>query len=194
MKHVLLAASGLLGMAAAAPTAHAAEPPMELKLLAAKAAYPWPYPDTAKEFDTRVQDLIGKQKKGEAVEFPAPPAVDLVLQITNPGKEARTIHVGGDPNQWTLTLKGPGVVVVEPRLAFTTDLRMPTTVVLEPGKSHDIPVKKLADGFRGAGRYLYPTAPGEYTLTATYLLATADGAKGTTLTSDAVKITVADKK
>jgi len=194
MYRSLVAASGLLFLAAAAPSTRAAEPPLELKLVAAKAAYPWPYPSAPKEFDARLQELIGKQKNQEAVEFPAPPTVDLVLKITNPAKEARTIHVGGDPNQWTLTLKGPGVVTVEPRLAVTTDFRSPKEVVLEPGKAYDIPVRKLADGFRGAGRYLYPTAPGEYTLSATYLLATADGAKGMTLTSEAIKVTFEDKK
>ena len=175
--------------------AHAAEPPLELKLVATKATYPWPYAAPPKPFDANLQDLLAKHKKGENVEFPAPPAVEFVLKITNTGKEARTIHVEGRPERVALTLKGPGVVEVSPRLAFTTDFRSPKAVVLEPGKSHEIPIKKLADGFRGASRYVYPTAPGEYTLKATYLLATAERVRrGTTLTSDEIKITFEDKK
>ena len=190
MRLTSLAASGLVFLAAAAQSA---DPPLELKLVAAKATYPWPYTAPPKEFDAHLQDLLAKHKKGENVQFPAPPEIDLVLKITNTGKEARTIHVGGDSNQWTLTLKGPGVVDVSPRLAFTTDFRGPKEVVLEPGKSHEIPVKKLADGFRGGSRYIYPTTPGEYTLSATYLLAAGAGAKGQTLASEAVKITIEDK-
>jgi hypothetical protein len=193
MTRFLLAASGLAFLIAAAPV-RAAEPPLELKLVAGKATYAWPYTAAPKEFDAHLQDLVARHKKKENVKFPDPPGIDLVLRITNTGKENRTIHVGGDPNQWTFTLKGPGVVEVVPRLAFTTDFRSAKPVVLEPGKSHDIPVKKLADGFRGGSRYLYPTAPGEYTLSATYLLAAGEGAKGETLTAAAIKITFEDKK
>jgi len=173
MRHLVLAASGLVILAAAASVS-AAEP-LELKLVANKATYAWPYTAPPKEFDAKLQDLLAKHKKGEAVEFPGPATVDLVLRITNTGKENRTIRVDGDPNLWTFTLKGPGVIEVSPRLAFTTDFRGPKPVVLEPGKSHEIPVKRLADGFRGGSRYIYPTAPGEYTLSATYLLAGAVG-------------------
>ena len=191
MRHLVLAASGLVFLAAAA---NAAEPPLELKIVASKANFAWPYTAPPKEFDAHLQELLAKHKKGEVVEFPGPPDVHLTLKITNTGKENRTVHVGGDPNQWTLTLKGPGVVEVSPRLAFTTDFRAAKAVVLEPGKSYDIPVKKLADGFRGVSRYIYPTAPGEYTLSATYLLAAGDGAKGETLKAAEIKITFEDKK
>jgi hypothetical protein len=167
---------------------------LELKLVANKEAVPWPHEQRPKDFDASLQDLIQKKKKGEAVRLPPPPAVDLLLRITNTGKEKTTVYVDGDPNVTTLTVKGPGVVTVEPGLATTAEFRTPRAVVLQPGKSHDIPAKQLADGFRGAGRYVYVTAPGEYTITATYQLATAEGAKGPVLKSGEVKVRIEDPK
>src|SRR5262249_53133521 len=180
------AACGLALVAGPAPADEKST--IELKLVANKESVAWPYAQGPKEFDTALQELVQKQKKGEFVQFPAPPAVDLVLRITNTGKDKTTIHVDGDPNVFTLTVKAPGVVTVQQALPTTADFRLPKAVVREPGKSHDIPVKQLADGFRRAGRYIYVTAPGEYTISATYQLATAEGAKGPLLKSGDVKV------
>ena len=65
--------------------------------------------------------------------------------------------------------------------------------MLEPGKSHEIPVKLLADGRRGIARLVFWTGPGEYKLSAKYTLSDAKGGKGTELTSEPVKITITDK-
>jgi hypothetical protein len=166
----------------------------ELKLIANKEAVPWPYAQGPKEFEALLQKLIQKKKKGEEVRFPAPSTVDLVLRITNTGKDKTTVYVDGDSNVFALTVKGPGVVTVEPGLPTTAEFRAPKAVVLEPGKSHDIPVKLLADGFRRAGRYIYVTALGEYTISATYQLATVDGSKGPVLKSGKVKVRIEEPK
>jgi hypothetical protein len=168
--------------------------PVELKLVLRKETYGWPYAQGSKEFEARLQDLQKSRKQGKEARFPDPPALDLVLQITNTGTEKTTVYVEGDANLLTLILKGPGVVTVEPGLVSTTELREPKATVLEPGKSVEIPVRKLADGFRRASRYLYPTAPGEYTLSATYQLTTAAGAKGPLLKSGEVKFKIDEKK
>jgi len=178
----------------AGPAAAEDKMPIELKLVLKKESYDWPYGRGPKEFEAALQDLQKRRKQGEAVQFPSPPALDLALQITNPGTEKTTIYTEGDANVLTLTLKGPGVVTIEPGLAVTTELREPKATVLEPGKSVEIPVKNLADGFRRVGRYLYPTAPGEYTLSASYQLATHEGAKGPLLQSGEVRFKVEDKK
>ena len=73
-------------------------------------------------------------------------------------------------------------------------MREPKATVLDPGKSVEVPVRALADGFRRASRYLYPTAPGEYTLSATYQLTTAAGAKGPLLKSGEVRFKIHDRK
>ncbi len=172
----------------------AAEKDLTLEVVANKKSYAWPFALVPKEFDAHLLELLAKQKKGEAVEFPKPAAVDLTLRITNSGKEAVTIHVGGDPNVFKFTLKGPGVIEANPMRAFTADFRNPMAVALEPGKSHDIPVTSLADGFRGASRFVYPTAPGEYKLSATYQLVTEAGQKGPLLEAKPIDIAIEEPK
>jgi hypothetical protein len=85
------------------------------------------------------------------------------------------------------------VVAMNSGLAFTADFRLPKAVTLAPGKSHEIPVKLLADGSRGMSRYVYWTGPGEYKLAAKYTLSDKDGGKGAELKSEPVKITVTEK-
>jgi hypothetical protein len=94
----------------------------------------------------------------------------------------------------TLTLTGPGVVTAKSGGAFTTDFRLPKAILLEPGKNHEIAITSLADGHRRAERYIYPTAPGEYKLSATYQLTNADGAKTTLLKSSEVKFKVEEPR
>lgn len=190
-----LALAAACGLALLAGPARAEEKTtLELKLVANKEAVPWPYGQSPKEFEASLQQLVEKKKKGEAVRYPAPPAVDVVLRITNTGKDKTTVYVDGDANVFTLTVKGPGVVTVEPGLPTTADFRAPKAVVLEPGKGHDIPVKQFADGFRQVGRYVYVTAPGDYTIAATYQLTTAEGAKGPVLKSGEVKVRIEEPK
>ena len=55
-------------------------------------------------------------------------------------------------------------------------------------------MKSLADGFRRMSRFIYPTAPGEYTISATYQLATEDGGKGPLLKSGEAKFKIAEPK
>jgi hypothetical protein len=120
-----------------------------------------------------------------------PPAVDLTLRITNAGKAPATILVGGDPNVATLELKGPGTIYLAPRLATTQEFRLPRSITLAPGKSHDIPLKHLGDGHRGLGRHIYWTEPGEYTLAASYQLSSnEDGEKGPLLKAEPITLKV----
>jgi hypothetical protein len=169
--------------------------PLELKVVAKKDTYAWDAGGkTPKEFKKLLDDLAEAIKQGKDVKLPEPPAVDLVLQVVNTGKEEVTAYVAGDTNVFTLELKGPGVASLAPQLAFTADFRLPKAVTLAPGKSYDVPLKRLVDGFRGASRYVYWTEPGEYTLTATYQLSDADGGKGALLKSAPVKIKVEEKK
>ncbi len=193
MKWLLLAAAALFifGTTATADDKKA-EGPVTLKLVAKTDKYKFDSGGkTAEEYKKELEDIAAKAKKGEAVRPPKPPAVDLVLQITNTSKEEVTIYVGGDPNIYTFELTGgAGSVTMNSNLAFTADFRLPKAVTLAPGKSHEIPVKQLSDGSRGASRYVYWTGPGEYKLSAKYTLADKDGGKGTELKSEPVKITV----
>jgi hypothetical protein len=165
--------------------------PLELKIVVKKESYPWPYDLKPKEFEAKLQQII---KKKSTDELPKPPAVDMVLEIKNTGKEKTTIFVGGDPNLLTVTVKGPSVVPAMPGLAVTTEFRVPSPVELAPGKTHEIPLKSLADGHRRVGRYIYTTVPGEYTISATYQLATEDGGKGPLLKSGEAKFKIEEPK
>jgi hypothetical protein len=170
--------------------------PLVLKIKANKDKYAWDAGGkTPKEFKKALEEIAEAMKKNPrpAVKLPDPPKVDLVLEIVNDGKEDVTVHVGGDPNVYTLELKGPGVMTFTPPLAFTREFRVPKAVVIAPGKSYDIPVTQLKDGFRGASRFIYWTEPGEYTLTATYQLSDARGEKGALLKSKEIKLKVEEK-
>lgn len=150
---------------------------------------------TPKEYKAGLEAVAKKLEKGEAAAPPKPLAVDLVLVLTNTGKDPVTVYVGGDTNVYTFELTGgDGAVAMNNPVAFTADFRLPKAVTIEAGKAHEIPVKALADGNRGFSRLVFWTGPGEYKLAAKYTLAkNADGEKGDELASEPVKIVVAEK-
>ena len=168
--------------------------PLELKIVLKKTEYKFDSGGkTPAEYRKMLEQMREEIKEGKfRGRAPNPPAIEGVLQITNTGKSEWVAFVGGDANTLTLNLKGPGVIDLSPQLAFTADFRLSKEVRLEAGKSHEIPLKQLSDGFRSASRYVYWTAPGEYTLTASYQLANPEGAKGQLLTSPAVKLKVVE--
>ena len=170
-------------------------PPVVLTVVAKTEKYK--FDGGGKTSDEYKKDLEATAKAiegGERPSVPKPLAVDLVLRLTNTSKEAVTIHVGGNPNVHKFELSGgAGVVTMRNPVAFPAIFILPKAVVLEPGKSHDIPVTILADGRRGLGRLVFWTGPGEYKLIANYTLSDAKGGKGTELTSEPVKIAVSDK-
>jgi len=171
--------------------------PLVLKIVAKKTTYAWDGGGkTPAEFKKHLEEVAAAIKAGKDpnVKWPPAPPVELTLQITNTGKEDVTVYVGGDPNVFTLELKGPGVFTLSPPLAFTADFRLPRGMKLEPGKSYEIPLKSLTDGFRGASRLVYWTEPGDYTLSATYQLADAGGEKGAVLKSQPIKLKVEKAK
>lgn len=162
---------------------------LELKIVLKKDSIAWPYDKAPGEFAEHLSKAIKDRK-----DLPNPPTLEFNLEITNTGKEKTTIHVGGDVNVATLTLKGPGVVATPSNRAFTREFRGSKAVELEPGKSYEFPFHLLADGMRMMSRYVYPTKPGEYTLSATYQLADAEGRKGPVLQSKEVKFKVEESK
>ena len=130
-------------------------------------------------------------KEGEKEgKMPAPPKVDLTLEITNTSDKDVKIWSGGDPGVIGLTLAGPGAVNAKPQLAFTTDFRAPTPTTLAPGKSLVISLTKLSSGFRGISALNYWTEPGEYKLTATYTTAIQPPPKGAMVTDGFGRVTL----
>jgi hypothetical protein len=169
--------------------------PLQLRLVAKKATYK--LDADSKDLKKQIEDA---KKSGR---YPAPPKVDLMLEIENRTDKEVGFWVAGDPVQINFQLKGPGAVSVRPPVFFTREFRAPRPMVLAAGKKHAIPVTQLKYGHRGASVYSYWTEPGEYTLTATLSTAISPTPKGVkadqggfgrvTLTSEPVKIKVEGK-
>jgi len=175
-------------------------PPLEAKLVAAKTTYQLDLGGaTADDFKKSIE---AGSKKGERL--PPTPAVDLMLELTNTTDKDLTFHHKGDPGQIELELKGKGAIMAKPRLAFTTDFRLPSSMTLEPGKKTTIKISSLTYGFRGASQMAYWTEPGEYTLTVKFhtsikpapkgTKAGQDGFARTIVASEPIKVTVEEKK
>ena len=196
MKWYLFATAALFGFSASASAEDKkVSGPITLTLIAKNDKYKFDGSGkTADEYKKQLEELVEKSKKGERFQSPKPPAVDLVLQFTNTTKDDVTIYVGGDRNSYQFELTGgAGTVSLNSGLSFTADIKIPKAITLAPGKSHEIPVKQLADGHRGMSRFVYWTGPGDYKLSVKYTLSDVKGTDVTTLTSEPVKITVTEK-
>lgn len=170
-----------------------------------KAKYTFdPAPLTAEAYKKAIEDAAkpGKKVGGFGVKLPAPPAVDLTVELKNTSDKAVTVWKSGDPVILTLNLSGPGSYNLDPPIAMTLEFRIPEELKLDAGKSHTFAVKQLKSGSRGVTHYSYWTGPGEYELTATLRTGVRpvpkgakenDGFGAVTLTSPAFKLTVEGK-
>ena len=126
---------------------------------------------TPDAYKKAIEDAAKPGKKGlggfGGKGLPAPPAVDLAVELKNTSDKAVTVWKSGDPVILTLNLSGPGSFNLDPPVAMTLEFRIPEAIKLDAGKSHTFPVKQLKSGTRGITHYSYWTAPGEYALTAT---------------------------
>jgi hypothetical protein len=109
---------------------------------------------------------------------PSPVAVDLELRLRNTSDKPVQVWVSGDPTRIELDLRGKGVLSGVARRAFTREFRLPKAVTIEPGKTHAIPIKGLAYGFRGQEKQAFWTEAGEHTLAATFQTAVSPAPKG----------------
>jgi len=153
------------------------------------------------DFKKKIDATTGKGAKGRP---PAPPTVDLAIEIKNTSDKAVKVWEKGDPVVLTLNLKGPGAVNADVNGPMTLEFRLPQAVEIAAGKTHTIPVKSLMSGVRGTTRFSFWTEPGDYELVATLktgMLPAPKGAKEgmdgfgvVTLTSAPFKVTVDEKK
>ena len=148
-------------------------------------------PEFVKQLKEPEKDIMGQKTP------PPPPAVDMALELTNVGKDPVTIPLGGDSTHLDLKLEGPGAVTVPYMKMHTMEFRFGNPTPIEPGKSLTIPITRLTYGSRGDSMACYWTAPGAYTLTASYTAPlTAPGVEGiqnirpVTFTAPPVKVNV----
>jgi len=148
--------------------------------------------DPAQQGEAFRKKIADAKEKGEAM--PKPPAVEMVLTVTNTGKKDITLQIGGDESRIMLALEGKGAVSVQTNMMMTMDYRMGTPTKLAPGKSTEIKITSLAYGTRNISDYAYWTEPGEYTLTATLTAQTPEQEQGVTIVSEPLKVKVEAKK
>jgi hypothetical protein len=146
------------------------------------------------DFRKYVEELKAHMPDGRDVRellqrVPAPPVVDLALELRNVSDHPVAAVVGGE-FELALELRGPGVVELPYPMPFTLEYRTPAQVTLAPGQSHRVALTHLEDGRRGIGRRLYWTEPGEYTLTAKYTSGRTQSGAKTQLTSAPVTLHV----
>ena len=118
----------------------------------------------------------------------------MAIEIANTGTKAVTIPIGGDATRVELKLEGPGAVTVPYAAMHTMEYRLGRDTKIEPGKPITIALPRLLFGNRGDSMAAYWTAPGEYTLTASYV-APSEGIDGredkqATITAAPVKVQV----
>jgi hypothetical protein len=110
--------------------------------------------------------------------------VDLNLELVNTSAKAIEIRFGGTRNVLRLDLKGPGAQTVAFKRLQPRFLIGSKTIKLAPGKSVAVPIASLAYGLRGLTHAAYWTAPGQYTLAASYDTAVRPAPPGTTPMGD----------
>jgi hypothetical protein len=130
---------------------------------------------TSDAFQKSIEDAVSAGKT-----VPAPPTVDLTLELKNTSDQEVKVWISGTGVQLDLDLKGPGALNVKPRVFFPQIAIAPKPVTLAPGKTHAIAIKSLKSGYRGGSIYSYWTRPGEYMLAATFKTGIAPAPKGST--------------
>jgi hypothetical protein len=180
----LLGAWALAAGAGAAEDAKPPAPTIVAKLVLKTDTYRI---DPAQEGDAFVRKLRELSRRGELL--PEPPAVEMTFTLTNTGARPVTINLGGDASRLDLKLEGPGAITVPSNHARTMEFRVGRDVAIEPGKSLEIPVKRLWHGERGNANASYWTTRGEYLLTASYT-STIEEDRTATFTAPAVKVKV----
>ncbi|WP_254513452.1 hypothetical protein [Anatilimnocola floriformis] len=156
--------------------------PLTAKLIAKKDTYTLAADQQGEAFRKKLAD----PKSGEVY---MPPAVDLILELTNPTDKPITIKVGADSGGLDLELKGPGAISISPRIAMTREFRGGKPQEIAAGATFEIPIAKLSYGMRGVSKQAFWTEPGEYALGVSYRYPGNDRTISK-VTAEPIKVTV----
>jgi RNA polymerase sigma factor (sigma-70 family) len=149
------------------PPAKPRSDPLEIRLVAKKATYVLDLGGkTPADFTRHVRAEEAKAIAAQPSNLPPAVSVDLVLELRNTGKKELALTLGGDASTLMLELKGPGALSAVAQGAFDQNLLLGKRVTIAPGKSHSLPITRLAYGKRGEQHRAYWCRAGAYTLTA----------------------------
>jgi hypothetical protein len=95
--------------------------------------------------------------------LPAPPRVRLALSVRNDGPRTMTLDADERSTDLRLDLRGPGALAVDAPPQATLPLE-PNRLILAPGESRELHLRRLASRTAGRVQYHYWTSPGEYSL------------------------------
>jgi len=138
--------------------------PLEAKIVVKKDTYTLDLNGkTADQFETQVKQQA-QNRDGNSL--PAP-LVDLVFELRNTSNKELTIEVVSMTAP-SLQLKGPGAIEGMYTGAVPYVVLVPRPVKIPAGQTWSYPIRNLQSGFYGSLSYW--TKPGEYTLTASYVL------------------------
>ena len=107
----------------------------------------------------------------ELVKVPNGVTLNMTLRLTNNTEQVTQVNsdIYCDVARVDVSVTGPGVYRI-PQWQFiqTTDWQVGEIKNLQPGQSHDIPIKRLVFGYRGMSGDWAVTEPGEHEITVKY--------------------------
>jgi hypothetical protein len=124
---------------------------------------------TAQEYRQGLKDAA------RADALPAPPTLNLSLELSNPGPTERTLYLNAEETEFSLDLRGPGVLRVRPRAGVAAPI-FPDVMRLAPGRQKELPIHRLTDGRPRHLENIYWTEAGDYTLAMRLRVPYSDGA------------------
>jgi hypothetical protein len=126
------------------------------------------------EADEQGAHAAGRNPDPKAhVEYPEPPAIDLLLTIRNASRKFVRRWDRGDGVTLTISLQGAGAVTASLQQERPAVLIVPRPVVLAPGETRAIRLHRLLSGFRGDTVHAYWTEPGQYQVSVEWRTAVA---------------------
>lgn len=141
-----------------------ADAPLKLRLIAKKTAHKL---DLDGKSEKEYREML--EKRAAQGNLPAPPAIDIVVELTNTSDKDVKVWIGAEGRSTPeLILTGPGAVNHHQRTQNDNKLVPVRTIVIAPGKTHEFVYKNLQYGFEGRSQVSYWTKSGDYELAAKF--------------------------
>lgn len=132
---------------------------LQLNVIVKQGVYPLDLGGKTKE---DFKNLI--QQGEESGKYPHPPAIDMLFELKNVGKETILFEIGGDQSHPSLKIEGDSqhILNVVTATVFTEEERLGTFITLKPQEKYQWNLS-MTSGYRGSV-FHYWLASGEYIL------------------------------